>query len=122
MYPLQAVLLIFLVHSVSSLVMATTDTTARKVLVTGAGGKTGRLVMQKLLLKPLLAPVGVVRTATSKEGLVKEGIPESQIVIADICDSAAMQKACEGMDALIVCTSATPAPTGDTTPEGRPVF
>jgi len=72
----------------------------------------------------------VVRTAESKEALLKElkddsSISESQIVVADICDAAAMETTiCEDAkpDAIIICTSATPAPTGEMTPEGRPVF
>jgi uncharacterized protein YbjT (DUF2867 family) len=99
-------------------------TDAKKVLVTGAGGKTGRLVMQKLLQRPAFAVTGLVRTAESKEGLVKEGIPEAQIVVGDICDAKSVLQACEGkgMHAMIICSSATPAPTGEMTPEGRPVF
>lgn len=97
-------------------------TNKQKVLVTGAGGKTGRLVIQKLLQRPTFIPIGVVRTDDSKEVLVKDGVPESQIVVADICDLNTIHKAVEGMDAIIICTSATPAPTGEMTPEGRPVF
>eukprot|EP00977_Amphora_coffeiformis_P006602 scaffold1424_cov168-Amphora_coffeaeformis.AAC.15 len=106
----------------STWAMATTDL-PRKVLVTGAGGKTGRLVMQQLLARPAFPPVGVVRTASSKETLVQElGIPASQITVADICDAASIQQACQGMDAVIICTSATVAPTGEMTPEGKPKF
>jgi FlaA1/EpsC-like NDP-sugar epimerase len=35
---------------------------ATKVLVTGAGGKTGSLVFKKLLQRPEYEPVGLVRT------------------------------------------------------------
>ena len=120
MYPANPLFLILLLHSASALVMAADS--PRKVLVTGAGGKTGRLVMQELLQRPAFAPMGVVRTTESKEFLVNEGVPESHITVADICDAASIQKACEGMDAIVVCTSATPAPTGEMTAEGRPVF
>ena len=113
--------LLLLLQLASTWAMAT-KAPARKVLVTGAGGKTGRLVMQKLLARPAFAPMGVVRTATSKENLIKEGIPESQIIVADICDTDSIQQACEGMDAIIICTSATVAPTGEMTPEGTPKF
>ena len=113
--PSVGVFLLFL-----TVVLAMASEAPRKVLVTGAGGKTGRLVMKKLLARPAFAPVGVVRTVESKEGLVKEGVPESQITVADICDTESIQKACQGMDAIIICSSATPAPTGEMTPEGRP--
>ena len=94
----------------------------RQVLVTGAGGKTGRLVMQKLLERPAFVPTGVVRTNASKDALVQAGMLAERIVVADICDASAMEQACQGMDAVVVCTSATPAPTGEITPQGRPVF
>jgi uncharacterized protein YbjT (DUF2867 family) len=92
------------------------------VLVTGAGGKTGRLVLQKLLQRPAFTAVGLVRTEQSKETLIKEGIPAESIVIGNICQKEDMDNVCQGMDAMIICTSATPAPTGEKTPEGRPVF
>jgi uncharacterized protein YbjT (DUF2867 family) len=115
-----SLLLMLLVTTASALALSD----AKKVLVTGAGGKTGRLVMQKLLQRPAFHPIGVVRTDTSKEGLIAEGVPASQIVICDVCDAGSMEKCCEGesVDAVIICTSATPAPTGEKTPEGRPVF
>jgi len=98
----------------------------QKVLVTGAGGKTGRLVFQKLLQRPaLFNPIGLVRTAESKEDLINnEGIPASQILIADISsdDVSSLETAMEGIEALIICTSGKPAPTGEMTTEGRPVF
>jgi uncharacterized protein YbjT (DUF2867 family) len=115
---LISLLQVLLVATASALAMSD----AKKVLVTGAGGKTGRLVMQKLLQRPAFYPIGMVRTETSKEGLVAEGVPASQIVIADICDAGSMEEYCEGVNAVIICTSATPAPTGDKTPEGGPVF
>lgn len=117
---IEKLLVAFLIQTTNVCAMA--SELPRKVLVTGAGGKTGRLVMVKLMERPAFVPTGVVRTSESKEGLVKEGIPESQITIADICDASSMEKACEGMDCVIIATSATPAPTGDMTPEGRPIF
>ena len=110
--------------SISTLAMAS-SASPKKVLVTGAAGKTGRIVMRKLLQRPdAFSPVGAVRTAESKDKLVREeNVPETKIIVADIRDASAIQKACTGMDALIICTSATPAPVpGETSPEGRPVF
>jgi len=111
---------------VLSLLIANTIAMATKVLVTGAGGKTGRIVLQKLLDRPGrgFEPTGVVRTETSKQNLVKElFVPSSniQLIVADICDPAAMEQACQNMDALVICTSATPAPTGEMK-DDRPVF
>jgi hypothetical protein len=42
----------------------------RKVLVTGAAGKTGRLVLQKLLQDPRYEPKALVRTEHSARGLI----------------------------------------------------
>mmetsp|Transcript_45589 Transcript_45589/g.49239 ORF Transcript_45589/g.49239 Transcript_45589/m.49239 type:complete len:351 (-) Transcript_45589:117-1169(-) len=97
---------------------------ARNVLVTGAGGKTGRLVLQKLLSRGLdkYVPMGLVRTQESKEGLEQEGVPGCHITIGDITDANSLAQAMEGKDAVIVCTSGTPAPTGDMNAEGRPIF
>jgi len=118
-----AIIVASIAYSVSALASSTMTSTDRNVLVTGAGGKTGRIVMKKLLERPGFVPIGVVRTESSKESLVKdEGIPETSLLVADICDVEAMKDACKGMDALVVCTSATPAPTGETSSEGRPVF
>jgi uncharacterized protein YbjT (DUF2867 family) len=113
-----SLVLVLLVTTAAAMAMSD----VKKVLVTGAGGKTGRLVMQKLLQRPAFYPIGMVRTEASKEGLVAEGVPASQIVLADICDADSIEKYCEDVNAVIICTSATPAPTGDKTPEGRPVF
>lgn len=122
---LLTLLLVLLASSVLSMASETSAAQPpRNVLVTGAGGKTGRLVFQKLLQRPTaFMPTGVVRTPESKAGLVEQlGVPESQIIIADICHAESMQQVCQGMHALIICTSATPAPTDEMTPEGRPIF
>merc|ERR1740130_1864094 len=85
--------------------------------------------MRKLLERGLdkFIPIGVVRTTESKEGLVKEGIiPDAHITVADIInDVDSLEKAVmdHGVDAIIICTSATPAPTGEMSPEGGgPIF
>mmetsp|Transcript_32552 Transcript_32552/g.36238 ORF Transcript_32552/g.36238 Transcript_32552/m.36238 type:complete len:355 (+) Transcript_32552:203-1267(+) len=99
-------------------------TTPRTVLVTGAGGKTGRLVLQKLLSRGLdhYIPMGLVRTQESKAGLEQEGVPSCHITIGDITDANSLAQAMEGKDAVIICTSGTPAPTGEMNAEGRPIF
>ena len=107
-----------LLAAVLALLIANTFAMATKVLVTGAGGKTGRIVLQKLLDRPGFEPTGVVRTETSKQNLE---FPSDKIIVTDVCDPAAMEKACQNMDALVICTSATPAPTGEMK-DGRPVF
>ena len=49
-------------------------------------------------------------------------IPSDKLRIGDICNADDMMDCCKEMDGLIICTSATPAPTGEMSPEGRPVF
>ncbi len=93
----------------------------KNVIVTGAAGKTGRIVMQKLLDRPGFQPTGVVRTPSSQTTLQSELSSEATLVVADICDPKALKEAFRDMDALIICTSATPAPTGEFKDE-RPVF
>jgi uncharacterized protein YbjT (DUF2867 family) len=123
-------LLLLLVLLVAHPALALATMPPKKVLVTGAGGKTGQIVLQKLLARPaLFTPVGLVRTHESQERLVKEKVisaandAPNSLVVADIVgDNQALLAACRGMDAVIICTSATPAPTGEMTPEGRPVF
>jgi uncharacterized protein YbjT (DUF2867 family) len=95
----------------------------RKVAVTGAGGQTGQLAFRKLLALPEFAPVGIVRSAESREALIESGVPADSVVVADITDAAAIETAMEGCDALIIGTSAKPAPSGETDEAtGRPVF
>lgn len=95
----------------------TAMTQAMKVLVTGAAGRTGRLVLSQLAERPGFEPYGLVR----REQPESKGA--ARYIVADICDAAAVRQACHGMDAIIICTSATPAPTGATDPEsGRPLF
>ena len=55
------------------------------VLVTGAAGRTGALVFQKLLADSRYNPVGVVRTEKSKKKLVKKmGCDPDNVVCSDI--------------------------------------
>merc|ERR1719163_729322 len=95
-----------------------------RVAVTGAGGQTGQHAFRKMLARPAeFDPVGIVRSAASKEALVESGIPEECVVVADVTDPAAIAAAISGCDALVIGTSAKPAPSGDTDEiTGRPVF
>jgi uncharacterized protein YbjT (DUF2867 family) len=82
------------------------------VVVTGAGGRTGALVMKKLLERPSqFAPRGVVRSDKSASQLKGWGATDAQIVNADILregGEAALAKAMVGADALVIATSAVP--------------
>lgn len=88
------------------------DAKQSKVVVTGAGGRTGSLVFKKVLAHPQYEPVGVVRSESSKNALVKStGATDEQIVVGDILGSdgaAVLDKAMAGADSLVIATSAVP--------------
>jgi len=95
----------------------------RRVAVTGAGGQTGQAAFRKLLARPDFEPVGIVRSEASRAALIKSGVPETSVVVADVTDPAAIKEAVSGCDALIIGTSAKPAPSGETDEaSGRPIF
>mmetsp|Transcript_28581 Transcript_28581/g.77109 ORF Transcript_28581/g.77109 Transcript_28581/m.77109 type:complete len:272 (-) Transcript_28581:284-1099(-) len=102
-----------------------------KVFVTGGAGRTGSLVVQKLLARrPQFEPIATVRSDTSKASLVqKTSIPESNVVVLDMAQkpevlTPALEQAMKGCSALIIATSAVPAPQPPApgAPPGPPVF
>lgn len=106
----------------------------RRVLVTGAGGQTGNHIFRKLLAKPGYVPIGTVRSEASREalmdgtgGVAADGatIPAESVAIYDITgdDTSGLDELMEDCDALMICTSAKPAPTGEINDETkRPKF
>lgn len=81
----------------------------RRVIITGAGGRTGSIVFKKLLESKIFTPIGIVRTKKSSKQLLKKGGgTESNVKIADITDVTALENAFIGADSLILCTSAVP--------------
>lgn len=115
-------LFLLLIFPFITTALSSVPTIPTKVLVTGAGGRTGRIVLQKLLSRPAFSPTGIVRTESSKRTLVDElGVPESNVIVADVCDAGAMEECCKsGVDAVVVCTSAVPAPIPGAGVEGGP--
>ena len=95
---------------------------ALKVFVSGAGGQTGQSVFRKMLARPDFSPVGVVRSEASKAALVESGVPPESVVVCDITDAYAVMSAMAGCEAVVIATSAKPAPTGEMNAEGRPIF
>eukprot|EP00535_Pseudo-nitzschia_heimii_P013733 CAMPEP_0197199096 /NCGR_PEP_ID=MMETSP1423-20130617/33707_1 /TAXON_ID=476441 /ORGANISM="Pseudo-nitzschia heimii, Strain UNC1101" /LENGTH=303 /DNA_ID=CAMNT_0042652947 /DNA_START=92 /DNA_END=1003 /DNA_ORIENTATION=- len=99
----------------------------KKVVVTGAGGQTGNALFRQLLADDDFSAVGIVRTQSSKDGLLDDSsLPiddASTIVVCDVTDEAAVKGALDWdtVDALCICSSATPRPTGEMKNE-RPVF
>jgi hypothetical protein len=99
-----------------------------KVLVTGASGKTGRLVFETLLENPNYVPTALVRSETSgkmlRKAVRKTGL--DQIVVCDVTDlvtskeddstgtstttSTSIPSALVngGYEAMVICTSAMP--------------
>jgi len=95
---------------------------ALKVLVTGAAGRTGSLVLQQLVKAgDQFETKALVRTEKSgkklrrkmNRRLLSRGDPKfskEAIVSADVTSTEALASAMDGCDALVVCTSAVPKP------------
>lgn len=82
-----------------------------------------------MLAKPGFYPIGTTRTDESKKALIEgdgigsEAIPEEQVVVLDITDRDSVEEKLEDCDAVLICTSAKPAPTGEVDEStGRPKF
>lgn len=107
-----------------SLTVNSTLALSRRVLVSGAGGQTGQHVFRKLLARPdEFSPIGIVRTEESRQNLIETGVPESAVLVWDVTDSNSCSAAMKDFDAVVICTSAKPSPTGVMNEEtGRPLF
>ena len=87
---------------------------ASKVIVTGASGRTGKLVFSNLINEPTkFDAVGCVRSETSAKRLMKD-VPNCRLDQLAILDVTAMDptsdppKLLENAEAMIICTSAVP--------------
>jgi len=86
------------------------EAASRTVLVTGAGGRTGSLVFEQLLADGRYSARGLVSSEASKAKLVKRTACEaSAVFVGDVTDPAALEAALEGVDAVVVLTSAVPS-------------
>ena len=85
-------------------------TAPMKVLVTGAAGRTGRLVFSKLQQDRRFNPVAVVRTDRSGRKFINDlqcGL--DQVVVCDVTQLKSSEPPkCAGAKAMIICTSAVP--------------
>ncbi|CAK0868181.1 unnamed protein product, partial [Prorocentrum cordatum] len=83
----------------------------REVLVTGASGRTGRLVVQRLLEA---AGKFQVRALVRSEGSGKEllgalpGLKEEKVFVGDVLSPETLPPAIAGCLALVIVTSAVP--------------
>ena len=92
----------------------------KRVLVTGATGRTGRLVLQKLRDEPdKFEAIGLARSRLKVEELF--GSMEG-FVIGDIKDKFSLESAIEGCDALVILTSAVPKMIAPPESGERPQF
>ncbi|KAM7526354.1 hypothetical protein LguiA_016256 [Lonicera macranthoides] len=102
-------------------VVAMADSNPTTVLVTGAAGRTGQIVYKKLKERPdQYIGRGLVRTEESKE---KIGSADD-VFIGDIRDADSIVPAVQGIDALVILTSAVPKmkPGFDPNKGERPEF
>ncbi|KAG2309267.1 hypothetical protein Bca52824_029015 [Brassica carinata] len=109
------------IRRVSVTVSAAASAEPLTVLVTGAGGRTGQIVYKKLKERSdQFVARGLVRTKESKEKIGGE----DEVFVGDIRDSAAIAPAIQGIDALVILTSAVPKmkPGFDPSKGERPEF
>jgi uncharacterized protein YbjT (DUF2867 family) len=79
----------------------------KKVLVLGAGGKTGSIVLRKMKeMSDDFEVVGACRTEGSAQQMKEETGAET--VVCDLTQPESLQKAMEGVETLVVLSSATP--------------
>jgi uncharacterized protein YbjT (DUF2867 family) len=92
----------------------------KRVLVTGATGRTGSLTLQKLWQHPEeFEAIGFARSASK----VKELFGSTEgFLLGDIKEKAALEQAFKGCQALIILTSASPRMTTPPQPGERPTF
>ena len=92
----------------------------KKVLVTGATGRTGSLVLQKLRQKPdEFQGIGFARSSEK----VKEIFGSTEnFFLGDIKEPSTIESAIEGCDALVILTSAVPKMKAPPQPGQRPEF
>ena len=90
------------------MMLALSPASALKVLVTGAGGRTGRLVFEQLQQDASMSPVGLVRSRKAEKALRKVGAGDDDIVRGDVTDTNVLAGAMAGCDGVVLCTSAVP--------------
>ncbi|MGD2180100.1 SDR family oxidoreductase [Lusitaniella coriacea] len=92
----------------------------KKVLVTGASGRTGSLVLEKLRQSP--KEFEAVGFARSPEKVQEQFSSTEGFIFGDIKDKTSLEGALEGCTALIILTSAVPQMKAPPQPGERPEF
>ncbi|CAE8610661.1 unnamed protein product [Polarella glacialis] len=90
--------------------LSTAFAKGRTVLVTGAGGRTGKIVVEKLMKSGRYDVRALVRSEKSKAALLKqhEFLRETSVFVGDVESKDSMSSAFAGVSAVIVVTSAVP--------------
>ncbi|XP_014515537.1 uncharacterized protein At2g37660, chloroplastic [Vigna radiata var. radiata] len=102
-------------YQLDSTVASMADLSPRTVLVTGSGGRTGQIVYKKLKERQnQYVTRGLVRTEESKQKIGGA----NDVFVGDIRDAESITPAFQGIDALIILTSAVPQPGGLLDKEG----
>jgi len=110
----QAIPAIIILIQLFSVTCAMAMANPKKVLVTGAAGRTGKLVFSQLLNDPNFEPIGLVRTDKSARKLIKEtNCHPDALCVCDVTQvnetvESRLSKQLEKSDALVICTSAVP--------------
>ncbi|GAB4538841.1 MAG: SDR family oxidoreductase [Pleurocapsa sp.] len=93
---------------------------SKKVLVTGATGRTGSLVLKKLRQKTeQFQAIGFARSPEKVQEIFNS---EADFYFGDICDIATLKHALVGCDALVILTSAIPRMKTPPAPGKPPQF
>lgn len=91
----------------------------KRVLVTGATGRTGALVLKKLRQRAEFEAIGLARSPQKVEELFGS---VKGFVFADIRDFSSLKSAVAGYQALVILTSAIPKIKAPPQPGERPEF
>eukprot|EP00889_Picochlorum_renovo_P007151 jgi/Picre1/34181/NNA_001655.t1 len=84
------------------------------VLVVGATGRVGKVLVRKLLLRGYTVKALVRRRSGEEEEDVMESIPQSvEVIEGDVGDYKACRKAVEGVDKVLFCAAARSTLTAD---------
>lgn len=84
------------------------------VLVIGATGRVGKVLVRKLLLRGYTVKALIRRRSGEEEEDVMESIPQSvEVIEGDVGDYKACRKAVEGVDKVLFCAAARSTMTAD---------